>query len=498
MIKRTFIIIFITITSIYFAFTSFADTPYDNYIYSVQGQSVAEPQAYVPSRIITGESLGLSNFNEPQDIIVDDKNEIFIVDSGNNRIIYLNADLSVKKIITDININGNITKLNNPQSIYVDKNMVLYIADTDNKRIVKYNLKDDTAIELKKPVITMLGANYDYIPEKIAVDSAGRIFLVAKGVSNGMIELNSDGSFDCFFGAINTTPSISDIFWRRFMTKEQLSRQQSQIPTEYNNVNIDSNDFVYGTISSFDSKIMLSTMTFGNSGNSIAAIKKLNPLGTDILRRLGSYPPNGDVEVLDAQSTAPKVSKIIDVAFMDNGIYSLLDAQKGRIFTYDNDGNLLYTFGGIGTQIGLFNLPEAFDIDCNNKYYIVDSGYDQVVEFIPTAYAEKVLKATSCNFKMEYNQSEKAWVEVMKYSTNSDIGYIGLGNALMRQGKYEEAMKFFKLGNNKSYYSLAFAYFRSIVIKNCFAISISILILLILSIYIVKIFIKRKGIKNDR
>ena len=54
-------------------------------------------------------------------------------------------------------------------------------------------------------------------------------------------------------------------------------------------------------------------------------------------------------------------SRIIDVVVREKGIYSVIDSTRGRIFTYDHEGNLLYIFGGIGSQEGTFDTPTAID-----------------------------------------------------------------------------------------------------------------------------------------
>ena len=52
-------------------------------------------------------------------------------------------------------------------------------------------------------------------------------------------------------------------------------------------------------------------------------------------------------------------SQIVDVAVGSGGIYSLLDKNRGHIFTYDNNGNLLYVFGSYGLRASDLQLPVA-------------------------------------------------------------------------------------------------------------------------------------------
>ncbi len=83
-------------------------------------------------------------------------------------------------------------------------------------------------------------------------------------------------------------------------------------------------------------------------------VKLLNPKGEDLLRRIGFHPPIGDVQFPDRWSTASQrgSSLLADVVVHDLGVYSVLDSNRGRVFTYDSNGNLLYVFGYRGTDHG--------------------------------------------------------------------------------------------------------------------------------------------------
>ena len=475
-----------------FCFINCYAASYDNYVYTNKGEPYYEPTAYLPSKIIRGEELGIGVFKELQDVVVGKDGRVYILDSGNNRVVILSKEHTVISVIEKITVKNKETKLNSPMGLFV-KDELLYIADSGNSRILKYNLQSNACTEFKKPIISMLGDDYTYTPLKIAVDSADRIFVVAKDITNGMIQLSPDGAFSCFFGAIETTPTALEIFWRRFMTKEQLARQQTSIPTEYSNLSIDEKGFIYGTISAMD----MEEFSFSPEDTKHQFIRKLNPLGSDVLRRLGEYSPCGDISVKNDSKGNPITSKIIDVAVLTDGRYSLLDSEKGRVFTYSNDGELLYIFGGLGDKKGLFEQPSAIDVTENQIYYIIDTGYNQLTVFEPTEYAKKILDATSKSFNMQYEESEKAWLEVMNYSTGSDIAYVGMGKALLRQGKHEEAEKYFNMGHSRENYSEAFSKNRDMAIKKYFAVTVSAILILILIVVVCK-FIRRmrKGEQN--
>jgi hypothetical protein len=55
-------------------------------------------------------------------------------------------------------------------------------------------------------------------------------------------------------------------------------------------------------------------------------------------------------------------TSFVDIAARPDGLYSVLDRQRGRIFTYESDGHLLYVFGGLGTTESTFRVPVALDV----------------------------------------------------------------------------------------------------------------------------------------
>lgn len=85
------------------------------YTYSYWGEAVPAPAAYVPGRVIDGNSLGIGAFNSPVDLFVDEKNQIYVLDSGNHRIIIMNAAwelfaLSIHSSATGCKTNSAIRK----------------------------------------------------------------------------------------------------------------------------------------------------------------------------------------------------------------------------------------------------------------------------------------------------------------------------------------------------------------------------------------------------
>ena len=64
-------------------------------------------------------------------------------------------------------------------------------------------------------------------------------------------------------------------------------------------------------------------------------------------------------------------------------MYSAIDRNSGRVFTYDANGNLLYVFGGHGQLDGLFQNPVAI-AEMNGRLLVLDSATNQLTLFAPT------------------------------------------------------------------------------------------------------------------
>ncbi|WP_062049518.1 M48 family metallopeptidase [Bacillus sp. JCM 19034] len=65
-------------------------------------------------------------------------------------------------------------------------------------------------------------------------------------------------------------------------------------------------------------------------------------------------------------------------------------------------------------------------------------------------------------------ESANYWHEVLKLNTNYEVAYVGIGKALLMEGKNREAMAYFENGNSRQYYSKAFKRYRQEVLREHF------------------------------
>ena len=87
-------------------------------------------------------------------------------------------------------------------------------------------------------------------------------------------------------------------------------------------------------------------------------------------RREGFTTPKGNI--VDPNSEA--VSIFRDITYRSFRGYSALDGNNRQVYTYDDNGNLLYVFGGKGLQVGNLLEPVALDVMSDERILILDKG----------------------------------------------------------------------------------------------------------------------------
>lgn len=448
-----------------------ADVPYNSYTYNFWLERVESPHPYVPESELNGTDLGIGNLNSPSDLFVSDKGDIYIVDTKNNRIVYFDKDLQYIDEIKTFNHNDSF---NLPLGIHVTKDGHKYVADTENRRLVEFDKENNFVREIV-PKTDLITETTGFRPTKVSVDEAGRIYTLGIGVNSGIIEINPDGSFQGFMGATEVSVNPLTYFWTRYLaSEEQIKRMKSVIPTEYNNIFLDENEFIYVT---------LGNIKVEDKGKDI--VRRLNPAGKNILRDFGYGKPIGDFFF----SSKDKITKFTDVSVSKYQVYSALDSESGKIFSYDYDGNLLYAFGSNGNKLG--NFSNAVSIgQYNDKLYVLDNLRNAIITFKLTPYGIAMNDALAYHQEGEYEKSSEKWEEVLKLNANSDVAYIGLGKVLLRNKEYKQAMDNFKLANMREYYSKAFTNYRREVLSDYFGTIMTSLLVLIFALAIGRRIIK--------
>nr|WP_313731974.1 NHL repeat-containing protein [Cohnella nanjingensis] len=439
-----------------------AKAPYEAYTYDYYSDSVPLPAPYLPDRAVTGSSLGVGEFNQPNDMFVTEDESVYILDSGNARIVSLDKDWNVLRVIQKFDNHGKEDGFAGPTGIFVSDRKEIYVADTDHNRVVMLSNEGKLLRIFEKPQSDILPKDFKFAPLKIAVDQAGRMFVISRGEFEGIMQFDEKGAFMGFVGTIKVSPNLADRLWRMLSTKAQKEQMQLFIPTEFSSVDMDKKGFVYATTIDI---------------NSDDTIKRLNPSGQDVIKRFGYYPNKGDIRYRRfGNNSGP--SKLVDIKVLDGGLYMALDSNRARLFGYNDEGELLYAFGGRGTQLGVFNTPVAVE-RIGERLAVLDRGKNNIVVFHPTRFGSLVNQATKYHYDGDDTEAVKLWKEVLQLNTNYDIAYLGIGKSLLMEKKNKEAMAYFKLGMQRKDYSVAFKRHRREVMKEHFGTFMTVLVVLI-------------------
>ena len=77
----------------------------------------------------------------------------------------------------------------------------MYICDKENNRILKIDKDLNYLMEFGKPTDATFDQSLSFLPDKLVVDGAGRVYCIADNVNKGIVKYENDGTFTGFYGA---------------------------------------------------------------------------------------------------------------------------------------------------------------------------------------------------------------------------------------------------------------------------------------------------------
>ena len=404
-----------------------AYVPYQSYTYSMgrgAAQVVYSSTPYIPETAINSYTLG-EDIQTPEDIFFDAAGDFYITDSGENRVLILDPNGKLKKVLDSFQYDGKKETFSKPSGVYAG-NGKLYVCDTENSRIVVLNSDYSCEQVIGTPDSPILGASYVFKPRKIAVDSGGTMYVLNRQEYNGVMKLSANGAFLTFMGANKASVNLTEMIWKKIMTKEQKEGLSKNLPSEYYNISMDKDGFLYVVSQSKDIS---------------DPVKRLNQSGADVLVRNGYVGVVGQiVEDSDEKSV------FSDIVSDQNGFYYALDSFRGRVYVYDSSGYLFYTFGGKGDELGLFSTASSIEVH-GDRVYVADSEHGSITVFRRTDYGTLLTQAENEYNAGKYDESVNLWQEVIRNNSNFELAYAQIGRVFLQSRHYKEAMQDFELGN---------------------------------------------------
>ena len=488
--------------------TALADDGYAStytYNYDYWQDYRESPDAYRVSNVLYSGDLGLEvAMKRPQSLFVQG-NMLYVVDTGNNRILEIERngyDFELVRIIDEFKVGAaeqpaaeetvaaeeaavteetaaaeenvvaeeaaaaeeavaadlpTVTTFNTPNDVAVDKEGNIYVADTNNQRIVMMDKDLNYVMQFTKPADTTFDQSLSFLPNKLVIDNSGRVFTLATNVNKGVVKFEANGEFTGYVGANKVVYSLVDYVWKTFfMTEEQRAQQESFVPTEYCNIYMDEDSFIYATNISFDEYSLI--------WDEAQPIRRLNGVGTDILIKNDRYPPIGELYWQEQAKDYHGPSKFMDITVLHDDIYVGIDRTRGRLYGYDSQGIMLWAFGNMGNSDGCFS--NAISIEhMGTDLFVLDQNEGAITVFVPTEYGNLIYDANRAYLSGDYDGSADLWREVLKMNANYNLAFIGIGRSLMRQENYTEAMDYFKMAMDRDNYGRAFRLWRKIWVE---------------------------------
>ncbi|MCL2521461.1 MAG: hypothetical protein FWE36_01215 [Erysipelotrichales bacterium] len=352
---------------------------------------------------------------------------------------------------------------NQAQGLFITPNNI-FVADTENNRIIKLDLEGNFVYTYDE--ITDSFTEYGYFgtpndptfrqhadddgvafrPSKIVVDTTNRMYVIALMVFEGILEFDEAGEFSRFVGTNRVHLTPIQIFWRRFQSEEQIRRDSLRLPQQFINLTIDERNFLWAT-----------SMPIAQGHTNDHIIQSINPSGVDVLRNNGFARPRGDLEFSLSAGVFDLIygpSRFGSITLDGRGNYTVLDTRRGRLFTYDFEGNLLFITGQMGNQTDSFGDPVAV-VYFQDQLLVVDRQTSSLIAFGFTEFGRLVTEATQLERVGNMTEAAEVWREVIRRNSNFEIAYTGIARVMMDEGRFAEARHYFRLGNNWRGYSRA-------------------------------------------
>lgn len=408
--------------------TASAETPYKTYTVDGYGYVLETQSAYNPQAAIT--KVGETAFVSPMDMAIGKDGNLYIADAGAHVILICSRDgEQVGSIGEGI--------LQTPTGVYVTEDGTVYVADKDAKKVFVFDAQGNVTAEYGKPDSPIYGNSMDFKPTKVVANKTGTMYIICEGNMNGIVQLSpvEGGSFLGYFGTNYTSLSPFQMIQRVILTDAQRAQMLSNIPSTPTNLHIDDTGLIY-------------TVTQGDKETSL---KKLNIAGKNLL---DSDPYYAD---LPAAVTTGNYNNI------------LVADSDGYIYEYNEDGELLFMFGGRddGRQrVGLCNKVEAIAVDEDDRIYLLDSDKKQIHIFEPTEFTNLLHESLYLFSKGQYTQSKEPLSKVLQMNSMFDYANQAMGHAYLQEENYEQALKYFRLAKSFEGYSDAFWEVRNIWIRN--------------------------------
>ncbi len=403
--------------------SALASVPYRTFTLGVDGDLVETQAAYEPRRTMT--RFGEETLKNPQDMRLGPDGNLYIADDGNSRILVVTQSGEYVKEI------GSKKTLKSAKGVFVDDDLNVFVADEKGRAVVMFDKDGKEVRSYTKPTDTPLfGESAAFKPNKLVLDKRGNLYIASVGNTNGIVQMSPVGSgeFLGYYGANQSRVNWITAIRQKILSEDQLKMQADIVPTSVKNLTIDEKGMVY-TVSEAEN----------------AALRRLNVAGRNTL--------------------TPDYNTERTAAVAVNSFGSIFTANKdGSIMEYTSEGSTLFLFGATDTgdqRVGTFKSVTGLVVTDEYNIFVLDEILNSVQVLSATEFTDLVHSAFTLFQDGKYAESKVPWTEVLRMNSLFTYASTGLGEALYREGNFDQALSSFRNGGNRKGYSDAFWELRS-------------------------------------
>ncbi|MBQ8202316.1 MAG: YIP1 family protein [Clostridia bacterium] len=436
--------------------TAQAATPFRTFTLGTDDDLIETQTAYDPVRTMI--RFGEETLKQPQDLRMGPDGNLYIADNGNKRILVVDKEGNFVKEIVDKK------NMKSAMGVFVDENLNVYVADEKSRAVLVYDKNGKYVMEYGKPTHQLFGDTAPYVPQKVVLDKRGNLYIVSKGNTNGIVQISpvGGGEFLGYYGANSSRISLLTHV-RRFLFGENSDVVAGIVPISVKNLTIDQKGMVY---------------TVTEAGDE-SSLRRLNVAGKSTMT------PEWWIE--------------LNTSVAVNASGSIFTANaNGTIMEYTSEGALLFVFGANDAlseqRIGMFKSVTGMVVDDDYTIYVLDANLNSIQVLKPTEFTDLVHQAFTLFQQGKYAESKAPWTEVLRMNSLFTYASTGLGEALYREGDYEEAMEAFRNGGYRQGYSDAWWEQRSNMLHTNMSTIIYVAVAVIVVWQIIKLLDRKTGI----
>ncbi|MBA4385645.1 MAG: hypothetical protein C0410_12980 [Anaerolinea sp.] len=275
--------------------------------------------------------INIGGLNAPRNLVVGKDGIIYIVDSGNSRVVKYNTQGELLTTWGTLTPNGqtpaNPGSFNEPWGIALDQNGNVLVADTWNHRIQKFDQDGKFLMQWGVPGTAEEGLDRLWGPRGLAVSLDGKVYVTDTG-NKRVVVFSSDGK--PLFEFDKTGDASLD---------------------EPVGIAIGPNKNVY-VADTWNMRVVI-----------------FSPEG----KFLSSFPVQGWNS--DSMDNKPYIT--VD----SEGRVIVTDPEGYRVLVFSPNGDPLFTFGKYGPEDNAFGLPNGVALDSSGSLWVADAGNNRLERF---------------------------------------------------------------------------------------------------------------------